>query len=150
MDWVIEGEKEWLHIVSQSDSAFGYLIITVDTNFVNERRNATLFLKAVGIDNIPINVSQSGYVNVEKIYPEDYKIVVSPNPVERDIHVSFNQAILGKTVFSLCDISGREVFRDELYAEESIFNIEALNHGVYLYSIYLEGRIIKHGMFLKK
>jgi photosystem II stability/assembly factor-like uncharacterized protein len=78
-----------------------------------------------------------------------YKL--SPNPVTDQISVNAGRAIpTGKVLFEIKDLNGRSIKTTELISGNTTIAVADLAEGAYFYEIFIAGRPIQKGRFVKR
>ncbi|TDW52795.1 alpha-galactosidase [Flavobacterium sp. 270] len=78
---------------------------------------------------------------------------VFPNPASTNFRIKFDHAISGPAALSVYDLSGKEVWKTSIIAEDMISSeipVSGLTNGVYLIKVVTQGSPVQNFKFVKK
>ena len=77
-------------------------------------------------------------------------IIVSPNPTDNFIYISFNEAANDNIDAIIIDINGRVISRKKLSKENRQFDLSNQNRGVYILQIWIKNTLVATRKLIKK
>lgn len=129
--WTVSSSETWLTMTNAGGTANGKVTVTAQKNPTINTRNATVTIKASGLTDMTITISQAGSPT-GIMDSEDVQIRIYPNPANNILII---EGIIQEAQITIFDIQGRLVLKREIGGR--VIDIRNLPSGVY--SIVLEG-----------
>lgn len=135
--WSVSSSETWLTVANASGSANETVTVTAQKNPTINTRNATVTIKATGLADKTIIISQAGSPT-GIMDSEGGQIRIYPNPATKRL---FIEGIISEVQISVYDLHGRLVLKREINGR--VIDISNLPSGVYSIVMESNNEIIK-------